>query len=267
MKKFLIFFSLLLILPFQSKAQVAFFKTHSSQYYFGDLFLVRLKVHTGREKINAGQIEIEFPKEKLKLVEIFKEKSIFSLWPEEPSLSVRENGKISFVGGVPLGFQGEGNILTLAFEVISKEKGPIWIRFSPSSFLLLNDGFGTKGNFEFEDLEIFLLGENFNKKKNEIQDFLRLDSSLPSFFEVLLGRHPLVFEGKYFLSFVAVDSESGIDHYEVREGNQQFRKVFQNFYLIEDQSLKSTIQIKAKDKAGKEKIFTLWFGNENHSSF
>lgn len=71
-------------------------------------------------------------------------------------------------------------------------------------------------------------------------------------------------EGKKYLVFFTTDATSGIDHYEVLEisldwfGNIKSEqetewKIVKSPYLLEDQSLKSTIKIKAIDKAGNER--------------
>jgi len=91
-----------------------------------------------------------------------------------------------------------------------------------------------------------------------------IDTTIPEPFELKTGKAPLVFEGKYFLSFAAQDRASGIDYYEAveadRRGYQRGTtrkaewKIAESPYLLEDQSLKSVIKVKAVDKAGNERI-------------
>lgn len=162
--KKILFIIFLLFISFEPSAQVLFLETERQGYYFQDIFLVNLKFDTGKQRINAVQIELEYSPEKLQLIKISKENSIFLFWPEEPILSPISR-KISFVAGVPHGFEGRGEILSLVFKVISQEKDRAEIKISPESILLLNDGFGTKANFIFKNLAINLLGKFSRKKK------------------------------------------------------------------------------------------------------
>jgi hypothetical protein len=82
------------------------------------------------------------------------------------------------------------------------------------------------------------------------------DKSPPEPFEMGVGRDPGIFDNKYFISFFATDRESGIDYYEVKEGDQTFVRA-ESPYLLKDQSLRSTIKVKAVDKAGNERLTEL----------
>lgn len=251
---FLVFFSF--ILSFKVEAAILYLESSSKEYHLNDIFLVHLKIDTQTERINATQAELIFPKEKLKVVNIIKENSIFSLWPKEPSFS-NEEGKISFVGGLPLGFAGEGKILSVAFEVISEKKEKGEINFSENCLVLLNDGLGTKANLKTKNINLFFHPIPVNNSKNELKELLAEDKIPPEPFEVFLAKSDLIFGGKYFISFFAVDFQSGIDYYEIQEGEKIWKKTKYNFYLIEDQTLKSEIKVKAIDKAKNERVFIL----------
>lgn len=252
---FLIFFCLFFSL--RVEGAVLFFEKSFQDYYLNDIFLIHLEIDTQAERINAVQAEINFPQEKLKVVDIIKENSIFSLWPEEPKLS-NEGGKIFFVGGIPFGFEGKGKILTIAFKVISAEKEEIKeINFGENCMALLNDGLGSRAKLTTKNSQILIhpiLSEN---PKNELDKILKNDTFSPEPFQIFLSKTPLIFNGKYFISFFALDFQSGIDHYEIKEGNGPWRKTNYNFYLLEDQTLKSEIKVKAIDKAGNEQISVL----------
>lgn len=245
----------------KAQATILYFESNFDEYYLNDIFLVDLKIDTQGEKINAAQIEINFSANKLNVVEIIKQESIFILWPQEPSFS-NESGKISFVGGVPLGFEGKGKILSVAFKVISsKEKEIAKISFDENCIVLLNDGLGTKANLFKKDSHFLLFSTSNKNPKNELKEKLKKDISPPNFFQVFLTKSPLLFNGQYFLSFFALDFYSGIDHYEIQEREGVWKKTRSNFYLIEDQNLKNEIKIKAVDKAGNEKILVLFLKN------
>lgn len=232
-----------------------YLESSSNEYSFGDIFLVHLKVDTEKERINAGKIEILFPAEKLEVIDILKENSIFTLWPQEPEVS--EKGKISFVGGVPLGFEGKGKILSIAFKVISNSVSKGEIKFSKDCLLLLNDGLGTESKLKTKNFFLSLLPTHSKKPKNELKELLEKDNIPPEPFQIYLGKSDFVFNGRYFISFFAVDFQSGIDHYEIQEGKGPWKKTKFNFYLLNDQNLKSEIKVKAVDKAGNERISVL----------
>ena len=76
-----------------------------------------------------------------------------------------------------------------------------------------------------------------------------IDATLPEEFEPQF----VEIEGKKYLVFAAKDETSGVEYYEVKEGKRNFKKAVSP-YLLEDQSLRSIIKVKAVDKAGNERI-------------
>jgi len=137
----LIFFSFYFFIPSTTSAQQAtFFLFPSSQsFQIGEIFAVKLKLDTDFP-INAAQCEIYFPPEKLEVLSISKENSIFSLWPDQPSFS-NITGKISFSGGKPTpGFKGVGEIMTVNLK--AKQKGLASLMFGEAR-ILADDGKGT----------------------------------------------------------------------------------------------------------------------------
>lgn len=258
--KNLIIFGTILISIFLSsntRAAILYLEPKENKYSNGDLFLVNLMIDTEGERINAAQIELNFPPDKLEAVEISKGGSIFSFWPEEPSFS-NEAGKISLVGGIPRGFEGKGKIVSIVFKVIFSENESSFaeINFSEKNQVLLNDGLGTKTDLKFQKSVFTLFSKKGEIPKNEWEEELKKDKIPPEPFEIVLDKTPLIFEGKYFIAFQTVDHQTGIDHYEVKEGKKPWKKA-QSPYLLEDQTLSSKISVKAVDKAGNERIVEL----------
>jgi len=85
---------------------------------------------------------------------------------------------------------------------------------------------------------------------------LKKDTIPPEPFSIEIYKEPLIFDGKYFLIFSAVDKQTGIDFYEAKEGDNSWQKQ-KSPYLLEDQQLNSIINVKAVDKAGNERIVSL----------
>ena len=89
------------------------------------------------------------------------------------------------------------------------------------------------------------------------------DAIPPGVFTVHLGSDSQIFNGRNYLIFMASDKGSGIDHYEVAESRfppflsalaPLAWKTASSPYLIADQTLVSTVYIKAVDRAGNERL-------------
>ena len=113
---FLFFFSAI-----NAEAAILYLEFSEKEYYREDIFMVELKLDTEGEKINVLKAELTFPYDKLEVVDISRGDSVLTLWPKEPVFS-NEQGKISFTGGVPLGFEGRGKIISIPFRVISSQE-------------------------------------------------------------------------------------------------------------------------------------------------
>ncbi len=115
------------------------------------------------------------------------------------------------------------------------------------------------GDMKYADLEdgiyYFTLKQKFSDKdwSEAVSHRAMIDNTLPQEFNLEIGQEPAIFEGKYFLSFSTTDKTSGIDYYEIKEGNKDFKKITSP-YLLEDQDLKTKIVVKAVDQAGNERI-------------
>jgi len=107
-----------------------------------------------------------------------------------------------------------------------------------------------------------LLGKDWQKEVSRFRAMI--DATSPEEFKPEIGKAPAVFEGKYFIAFSTIDKQTGIDYYEILEADKRgyqrgtIRKAEwkkgSSPYLLEDQSLRSVIKVKAVDKAGNERI-------------
>ena len=134
----LLFFSF--VFSIQAQDASLFLSPGSGSFKIGDTFSVELKVDTGDVPINAAQTTVYFPAEKLEVLNISKENSIFTFWPEEPFFS-NVAGKVSFSGGIPHpGFTGAGNIITINLK--AKNEGLVLLTLGEGR-VLADDGKGT----------------------------------------------------------------------------------------------------------------------------
>lgn len=178
----LLVFLIIIILSFlaisSADAHSAFLYLDPSKESFdvGEEFSVSVKVGTDFS-INTVKTVLYFPQDKLSILEISKQGSIFSLWAEEPKFS-NEFGELSFCGGVPHpGFIGdEGQIISIKFK--AENRGNIKLNFKESA-ILANDGKGTdifthakEGKYSLEVLAPIILSsthpdqEKWYKNKN-----------------------------------------------------------------------------------------------------
>jgi len=148
-KKFLcssvfLFVLICVAIPLGVRAVTLYLLPQSQTVYQGDSFLVELRLDTEGEEINAIEANLKFPSDLLKITDFSKGGSILTFWPQEPTL---RDSVVSFVGGRPGGFKGEGLVLKINF--LAKEVGKTKIDFKENTKVLLNDGKGTPAKLNF----------------------------------------------------------------------------------------------------------------------
>ncbi|MDD5551683.1 MAG: cohesin domain-containing protein [Candidatus Pacebacteria bacterium] len=165
----ILFFDVKTILA-QPKAATLYIDPATGVYKEEQVFKVKIKVNTGGYRINSARGIINFPKEKLEILDIERGNSIFSLWDSSTHFSNYE-GNISFGGGLPApGFSGNsGEILEISFR--AKSTGKVNLDFQEGS-VLANDAKGTDILRDLEGAEYNLNKEKVpipTKKKTEIK--------------------------------------------------------------------------------------------------
>ena len=134
-------------------------KPSSESFQVGKVFPVKLIVDANGQSINAVHADIIFPADKLEVVDVSKENSIFSFWPEEPHIS---DSKISFSGGLPNpGFIGIGEVITVNFR--AKKEGPVNLEIGEGK-VLANDGLGTNILVFIKEAKYSLYKEIFSEE-------------------------------------------------------------------------------------------------------
>jgi len=257
--------SIFLFLPLVAKTAILYFEPNKGEYRLGDTFIVDLRIDTERECINTVKAIVSFPKEILEAKDFSTGNSILTLWLQNPKINQKE-GVISFIGGIPGGFcgplpgePGKPNLLgRIIFKVRETDvkleyKTDAKLEFLDGCQVLLNDGFGTQAKLTTKGAVFTILPEKTEVPKEEWQEELTKDNIPPEPFEIKISQDPSIFGGKYFIVFSTTDKQTGIDHYEVKEGKRNWKRA-ESPYLLEDQSLKSKILVKAVDKAGNERI-------------
>lgn len=222
-----------------------FFDAQTKKLGVGQEFLINLFLNTSGESINAIDGKVYFPKELLELTEIRSGGSIINFWIEKPKLE--QSGIIVFSGVIPSGYQEtKGPIFSIVFIAKAKSNGVIKIR---DANVLLNNGQGTEASLTVSDFSFAIQGT----AQSGTQIAEKEDHDPPEEFKPEIANNPDIFDGKWFLVFVAQDKGSGIDHYEVREGKKPFI-VAESPYFLQNQNLDKDIAVKAVDSSGNERV-------------
>jgi hypothetical protein len=136
-------FSLVLI-PKRTYGAILYLEHQSQTVYQEDSFIVEIRVDSEGEEINTVKANIIFPPDLLMAVDFNKGGSILTLWVQEPNI---QKGEISFMGGTPQGFKGEGLIGKINF--LGEEIGKAKVSFKENCQVLLHDGKGTPAKLSF----------------------------------------------------------------------------------------------------------------------
>lgn len=243
----------IIVTPQKSSALVVFADRPIDPVAQGDSVLVPIFADTEGAEINSieGSIILEGG---VTVSAITTGGSVFNLWPEKPSL--KEN-IITFTGGTQSGFRGS-KVRLFTIALIPTEKTNVLIR--PKNIVgYLADGTGSKIDGRLRAVSVPVSG-SVKEMKNEFGSLLVADTTPPSKFAIELGRDASQYNGDFFITFFADDSETGIQRYEVSEGDLGMVRSG-NVYVLRDQTLKSQVQVKAIDMAGNERVVLFKYGN------
>lgn len=263
-------------------AAVLYFDPDGIEVHRGDTVTVALRLDTDEgECVNTVSGVIHYDPS-ISAIDISRGDSILNLWVEEPHIDEQAH-TISFAGGLPGGYcgriPGDPSLTNTILRVVFRSPGlqiggggdsssaRIWL--DESSEALLHDGRATPAPLTLQESTITLLPSVGGSPQDSWRDAVNADTEQPSDFSITLTKDESAFSGNYFIVFNSSDKQSGIDHYEVME--EPFRdfklfkwgaanapwRVAQSPYVLKDQTLNSTILVKAIDKAGNERIARL----------
>lgn len=263
---FIILFGFLLLYPLVTQGVVLYLEPSTGNYQPGDTFGLEIKIDTEGECINVIEGNLKFSQDILKGVDFSRGKSIITLWVKSPEIN-QESGLISFSGGIPNGYCGRvpgdpgvsnllGKIIFRVPEMIigKPDENLAEIKFLDTCQVFLNDGKGTEAGLNTKGAIFNILTEKLEvPSKDEWQEEIKKDNTPPEAFKAEIGRDPAIFEGKYFITFSTTDKQTGIDHYEIKEGKRDWQVVISP-YVLENQRLTNDIWVKATDKADNERI-------------
>lgn len=113
----------------------------------GTTFEVSIYLNTQHNSVNTVDVTVQFPPDKLAIVNPSGGKSLIQVWLQPPSYS-NTNGTARYTGIVPNGVVAESALITtITFKALAP--GAASVVISPDSSVLANDGLGTIMNTEF----------------------------------------------------------------------------------------------------------------------
>lgn len=262
-------------------AALLYFDPSSVSVYRGDTVTVGLRLDTDEgECINAIDAVIHYDPA-IRAVDVSRGDSILNIWVEQPVID-ETNHTIRFAGGIPGGYcgriPGDPSLTNVLVKLVFRSPGfnigggdnpnaRVWLDDASQAFI--HDGFGTPAPLRLQDATISLLATAGSVADDTWKEKVQGDKDAPADFIITLTQDEVAFGGKHFIVFNTSDKQSGIDHYEVMEEPFSEFATFrwgradapwietESPYVLIDQSLNSTIRVKAIDKAGNTRIATL----------
>lgn len=242
------------------------------------LLAVRLDVDTSvTECVNAADVVITYPPE-IEAIDTSVGNSIFPFWVERPTID-QERGQVTFAGGIPNGYcgriAGDPRLTNVLTEIVFRappdlaDEMVVDIAFGAQTTLYLNDGLGTAITPETFGATLTLLPTQGAVIEDRWLALVQEDTTPPEPFSIYLERDPAIFGGDYFIVFNTTDKQTGLAGYEVMEEPLSEFNLFRfgaaeapwrpatSPYRLRDQTLNSTIRVRATDKAGNEYVATL----------
>jgi hypothetical protein len=277
----LAFFGVLFFYAQNASAALLYFDPDGADVYRGDTLTVSLRLDTDEDEcINTASGVVHYDPS-IVAIDVSRGNSILNLWVEEPKIDPVAH-TIAFAGGLPGGYcgriPGDPSLTNTLFQIVFQSPGlqigggadsasaRVWIE-SPE--VLLHDGQATPAAVRVQESMINLLPTSGGAPKDAWREAVLADTEPPADFTVTLTKDETAFSGKYFISFNTSDKQSGIDHFEVMEEPFKDFALFrwgradapwhitESPYVLEDQTLNSTILVKALDKAGNERVVRL----------
>ncbi|MCX6701744.1 MAG: hypothetical protein NTX96_00925 [Candidatus Zambryskibacteria bacterium] len=249
-------------------AQSVSLSANKTSYALSDSILITASVQTKGQQINTAEGQVNFSGNSLTVSDVRYGNSIISLWVVKPTAD-NSLGIINFTGGIPGGFSGSSGTL-FTFVIKPKKVGTITMDLK-DVHVLLNDGSGG----ELQGLKMIPLTLNITKttttptptptESTPKEESVTLPDKIPpESFVPMVSHNPSIADDSYFVAFSAVDKDSGVARYEVREIPKIISLLTDRFstqwkeavspYVLSFQSWGSRVEVKAIDGAGNSTI-------------
>ncbi|MEN9582925.1 MAG: hypothetical protein RL641_879 [Candidatus Parcubacteria bacterium] len=234
------------------QAAEIFFGSNQKEVSIGQSFEIGVFLNTTSESLNAISGTISFSKDNFTVTDIRDGNSIVNMWVERPAISTDATmpGAVTFSGIIPGGYVGDkGYLFSIIFT--AQKSGNTSIS-STDETILRNDGQGTKTSITHAPLALSVISTPAGNTYTAPEDTIKPESFTPK-----ITRDPNLYDNQYFIAFVADDKQSGIDHFEVKEGFWGKYTTAESPYVLKNQNLTSRVKVKAIDKSGNERVETV----------
>ncbi|MBP9749696.1 MAG: hypothetical protein KBD21_03120 [Candidatus Pacebacteria bacterium] len=250
-----------------------------------DTFYIPVRIDVRDECTNAATVVIAYDPRELSVREIVTSRSIFTLWPQSPSIDRdaqgNELGTVRFSGGVPGGYcgrvEGDPGLTNILADLVvtgapaAQTVGGLsttTLLVSPETTLYRHDGTGTTLDTTLLGAELSLTIVEGAQPVDYWQGDVHADRTAPELFEITLVEGPSLGHTRDYIVFSTVDKQSGISHYEVLETDPDRFGLLKWFpreahwvraespYVLRDQELMSRIMVRAVDRNGNERVVT-----------
>lgn len=270
---------LVFLSPFITSAQSLYFEPARAELALGDTLILQVRLDVDSqagECVNVVDAVIDIPSE-VQVVDTSIGSSILSMWVEKPT--VNSQNQVTFAGGIPNGYCGrvigDPKVTNIVAELVLRTSDTLStttstiVEFNERTKVFLNDGSGTSIQPEILSTSIDLIPEIPEGVTDPWIARVQADTIPPEPFSISLERDPNIWNGDYFIVFNTTDKQTGIAEYQVLEEPLAEQSLFRfggvgvgwrqavSPYRLRDQTLNSTIRVKAIDKAGNERIATL----------
>lgn len=224
------------------------FKINNSSINVGDTVAIDVFVDTEGQTLNVieGNINISSGLNNITIKELSTANSALNYWVRNPSWSEKD-GIISFIGGAPGGFKQSSAPI---FRIYMNAKASGEIVFTPAQLkAYANDGLASPVQISFLPLNIEVNKQENVPLQDDWKETLSRDLKAPAGIQVELGQDSSLFDGLKFINISASDLGSGIDHFEVKEGERSPVRT-SGTYVLQNQEKLEPITIFAYDKSG-----------------
>ena len=271
--------TLLFLWGVPAQAATLYIDPSETEIYPGDTLSLAVRIDTDEgECVNVVDAVLTYDPEVIP-VDISRGESIMPIWVEDPTIDTA-NHRITFAGGIPNGYcgriAGDPRLTNVILEIlvqapafsvgIGDRDGFAPIEFTNETAVFLNDGTGNTAPLLALGTGIHVQKRPRNEPVDEWNDRVAEDVVEPQEFSISLNSDESIYNGRYYVTFNTTDKQSGLDHYEIMEEPLDLFDLFiwgavgapwheaRSPYLLKDQSLNSTIRVKAIDKSGNEYI-------------
>lgn len=270
------------VVPHAAQAATLFLDPQETSLLRGETMIMSLRLDVDEETdecVNLVDATITYP-DAINAVDTSVGDSILQMWIERPTIDAANN-RITLAGGIPNGYcgriPGDPALTNVIAEVVfryteaplASGSSTVAVALAPQTTAYLNDGAGTVAPLQLFGADVTLLADATTTASDPWTEAVTADDIPPRPFSIALERDESMFAGNYYIVFSTTDKETGIAQYEVMEEPLSEQSLFQfggvnapwqearSPYELQDQTLNSTIRVRATDKAGNEYIATL----------